>query len=218
MYNFIFNNLIWSEGKNIIIINILLFIVFLKINYYFSLIFLLILIFCFFFFRNPRRILEKISKEDIVSPADGHVLEIVTADQPLFDNFYKKISIFLSPLDAHVNWIPIGGKILEINYKVGKFTLAFLPKSSELNECNDILIDTEFKQKILVRQIAGTLARRIVCWIKHEDYVISGQKYGMIKFSSRVDIFFEKNVEIKVKLNQKVYGGQTIIAKVNYDN
>lgn len=220
----IFKNLIFSEGKNILIISILTFFVlfiahtFLKTSFpKISFILLLVSLFCiifllfsFYFFRNPDRKLEKIDQDILICPADGKIIDIVQGD---FDGFDQKVSIFLSPLDVHVNWISMTGKIVDIKYKAGQFIAAFVPKSSIFNERNDIVIQDSKNRSILLRQIAGTVARRIVCWLKIGQDVKIGQKYGMIKFSSRVDILLPKNVSLNVKLNQKVLGGNTILGR-----
>lgn len=228
MLKFIINNLIWREGKSIIFVFIILFFFSIYFKYTFLIFLLLIFfLFSFYFFRNPQRIILNplnFELDDIIiSPADGVVIEIVELDQTdkdikLEDGYLKRVSIFLSPFDVHVNWASMAGNIEAVEYKKGEFRMAFTPKSSILNERNDILIRSivDSRKKILIRQIAGTIARKIVCWVKVNDYVKLGQKYGMIKFGSRVDIFFTDKVELKVNLNDRVYGGQTIIAKWLY--
>ena len=205
-------NLLWQEGGTLLIkIAVLIAMAFLIKSTVFSIFCLIVIWFSFYFFRNPDRLLPEIDSLDIISPSDGKVIDIAyNLDNP---EYAQKISIFLSPLDVHVNWIPIDGEIEKVEYKSGTFAFAFTPKSSELNERNDIVIKDNKSRKVLVRQIAGTIARKIVCWIKNKEQVKLGQKYGMIKFGSRVEIFLPKDVEIKVKLSDRVIGGKTIIGK-----
>lgn len=168
-------------------------------------------LFCFYFFRNPERVCTDAiaDQQVIICPADGKIVDI--ADN--VKGYAKKISIFLSPLDVHVNWAPIAGDIQKVQHVPGKFMLAFLPKSSELNEHNDVIIRSVDGNQILVRQIAGTVARRIVCWLKQDQKVQAGQKYGMIKFSSRIDLFLPQNVTINVHVGQRVIGGKSVIGR-----
>ena len=202
------NNLIFSEGKIPLVLSLILF--FFGFFFYSALILgFLSITFFLFFFRNPTRHL-KLDNNLILCPADGLIIEI----QEINNNFWsKKVSIFMSPFDVHINWIPMAGKIVSQKYVRGKFKAAFSPKSSELNEHNDIEIEDKVGRKILLRQIAGFVARRIVCWKKTGESVEQGQKYGMIKFSSRVDVFVPKTCELKVVLGQRVYGGLTILGR-----
>lgn len=213
MINYIKQNLIFKEGKSILLFITIFALIslFIKAKILFLIIFSFSL-FTFYFFRNPERKLSNLSELDIISPADGVIVD-VNYNYDKLEGYAQKISIFLSPFDVHVNWIPMSGIIDKVEYKNGTFSLAFTDKSSELNERNDIVIKNIKSEKILVRQIAGTVARRIVCWIKDKDCVNAGDKYGMIKFSSRVDILLPKNVDIKVKLKDYVFGGQTIIGR-----
>ncbi|MCX7834338.1 MAG: phosphatidylserine decarboxylase family protein [Ignavibacteria bacterium] len=181
---------------------------------------LLILAFTLFFFRDPeRKIIEgNKSFKSILSPADGKIVRIEKVNnfyrEILQDEYYNLVSIFLSPLNVHVNRIPISGKIIYIKHIKGKFKAAFKDKSSELNERTEIAIDTGEKI-ILFRQVAGFLARRIVCDLKEGEEVTSGMRFGMIKFGSRVDLFIPINSEITVKIGEKVKAGVTILAKLN---
>ena len=211
MIQFIKNNLLWKDGKYIAILLSILSIVSLFFFKPLLLIILPIFFFCLYFFRNPERICFELFSDDsiLVCPADGKVVDISKEN---IENYAQKVSIFLSPLDVHVNWLPTYGKIKEINYRPGKFIVAYAPKSSELNERNDIIIENN-KGQILVRQIAGFAARRICCWVETCDSVEAGQKFGMIRFGSRVDILFPSNVKISVKIGQKVKGGETILGR-----
>jgi phosphatidylserine decarboxylase len=211
-----FNNLIWTQAPNLVFFIVLAAIIgwllYRPILYTAVIIFLA----CFFFFRNPTdRVCPEamLDKNVIVCPADGHVVDI-SHDPLALAGYHQKVSIFLSPIDVHVNWTPIGGKIESINYVGGKFIPAFLPKSSELNEHNDVIIRHISGKTVLVRQIAGTLARRICCWLNIDQKVKPAQKYGMIKFSSRVDVFLPAGTRIDVKMGQSVIGGCTVLGSL----
>lgn len=210
------NNLIWTEGRNIIIILLIVMIVGGLVWHPLFYLGLVLLIWTFYFFRDPERHCIMACSDDsvILCPADGRVVDIVhISDKSLEDNYSYKISIFLSAFDVHVNRMPIAGKIIHTEYKPGAFKLAFLPKSSHLNEYNDIAIRDNNGRKILVRQIAGFVARRIRCWIKKGMRLQVGQRYGMIRFGSRVDVFLPACVMIKLKKGQYVFGGQTILGR-----
>lgn len=175
-----------------------------------------LLLFSFYFFRNPiRRCSNPINNNTLVCPSDGTVIDIQYNESGAFEgNYHYKISIFLSPFDVHVNWIPIAGTIEKITYYPGTFTPAFLPKSSHLNEHNDLVLKTNDGTSILIRQIAGTIARRICCWANEQETVYTGQKYGMIRFGSRMEIFLPAHTVIEIKKGQRVFGNQTILGKL----
>lgn len=215
MFNGITSNLIWTESVWLSLGLLALIVLgwfFFKPFFYVGII---LFIFCFYFFRNPERICPEalVDPNVIVCPADGTVVDISYDPAGGFKGYHYKISIFLSPLNVHVNWTPIAGMVEKIEYVPGKFMMAFLPKSSELNEHNDVVIRADDGKEILVRQIAGTVARRIVCWLKQGKKVHAGQKYGMIKFSSRIDLFLPENVKLELSINQKVTGGKTVIGR-----
>jgi phosphatidylserine decarboxylase len=153
----------------------------------------------------------------IVSPADGKVVDVTYDNTNGLDGYPQRISIYLSPIDVHVNWIPVDGIVEAIIYYPGKFLLAFLPKSSLLNEHNDIIIKPvkplDHDHTIKVRQIAGFVARRICTWVSVGQHVTAGQKYGMIKFGSRVDIFLPTCARVQVSVGQTVCGGQTVLGR-----
>lgn len=182
-----------------------------------SLLILSILLFGFtlYFFRDPvRHLPDDIKVNEIISPADGEVMmieEIFEGDY--FHDKVKMIGIFLSPFNVHVNRIPIEGIIEYFKYVRGDYIMAFDHKSSERNERTIIGIYNG-KFKILFKQIAGFVARRIVCNLKQGDKVKTGEKFGMIKFGSRVDILMPLNTLIKVRVKQKVTAGETIIAEI----
>lgn len=172
---------------------------------------LIITLFFIFFFRDPNRDVPH-GDHIIVSPADGKIVSI----KEIFENDYlhlnvKRISIFLSVFNVHINRIPIGGQVEHVQYNPGKFHIAALEKASLENEQTAIVI-SDRQTRILVKQIAGIIARRIACYVKPGDMVQKGARYGMIYFGSRTDIFLPKDAEIKVKLGDKVKGAKDLIA------
>ena len=173
---------------------------------------LILFVFILWFFRNPKRNILK-NPEIILSPADGKVVLIEEVDEVEFFNEKKiKVSIFLSPLDIHVNRYPVSGKVLYSQYHKGKYLVAWHPKSSDKNERSTIVIENKKFGKIMYRQIAGAVARRVVNYAKVDSIVEQGDDSGFIKFGSRVDIFLSKNYKLKVNVGDKVKGGITIIA------
>ena len=164
-----------------------------------------------FFFRDPKRVPPS-DPDVVVSPADGRVTRIgpaaVGADAP------NVISIFLSPLDVHINRSPIPGKIVDMIYSPGKFLMATNEKASLVNEQNALTIQGE-KITVVCKQIAGILARRVVCWKGKGDNLGLGERFGMIKFSSRTDVLLPANVMITVKEGQRVRGGTTVIGRIS---
>lgn len=170
-------------------------------------IFVFITLFMAYFFRNPHRNIPT-EPNIIVSPADGRVTRVEENEDGKF------ISIFLSPLDVHVNRSPIAGKITKVDYIFGKKMPATSNNASLVNERNSLLIEGE-KIIVTVTQIAGIVARRIVCWNKEGDFLERGQLFGLIKFSSRTDLQMPSNVDVLVKIDDKVKGGETIIARIN---
>ena len=209
-----------KSGYKIIFINgviLIVLILFLTVYYsYFLLIITLltgcVFIFQFFFFRDPERKTLK-SKNLICSPADGKVIKITQVKDDIF--LHKNgllISIFMSVFNIHVNRIPFSGKVDYLHYKPGKYIAAFVDKSSEINEQMVIGIQTQ-QGKILIKQIAGIIARRIDCYLKKGDIVNIGDRFGMIKYGSRVDIIIPSSSKVHVKKNQKVIAGETIIGE-----
>ncbi len=170
-------------------------------------------LFMLFFFRDPERVITR-KEGAFYSPADGRVIFVgkVVEDEVLKDNALE-ISIFMSPLDVHINRIPCDGIVKDVRHYRGRFCAAFKESSSKANEHITMLIRTD-NGDVVVRQVAGFLARRAVCRVKPGEHVSQGQRYGLIKFSSRVDIYLPLNVAIKVKLNDKVKAGQTIIGVI----
>jgi phosphatidylserine decarboxylase len=181
---------------------------------------ILIFAFTLFFFRDPKRnIPNDITEDTVLSPADGRIVQIEDIENNEVNIFslnepLKKISIFLSAFNVHVNRIPISGIIKYFKYIKGNYVLAFNKKASSLNERTEIGIENNNNKKLIFKQIAGFVARRIVCTLKEYDEVKSGKRFGMIKFGSRVDVLFKPGTKIKVKKGQKVTGGKTILAEL----
>ena len=169
----------------------------------------LLLLFVLNFFRDPERTIPN-EAGVIVSPGDGKVVEIIEEKDDLLDEPYRRISIFLNVFNVHVQRTPVGGRIERIQYNKGKFLNAASHKASLDNEQNSMIIHTG-KEKVLVKQIAGLIARRIVCWAKEGDNYSLGQRYGLIRFGSRVDLFLPLSAEVKVSLGDHVSGGSSII-------
>ncbi len=169
----------------------------------------LLLLFVLNFFRDPDRVIPN-GEGVVVSPGDGKVVEIVEEKDPLLDESYRRISIFLNIFNVHVQRTPVAGRIEQIKYNEGKFLNAASHKASLDNEQNSMVIHTG-KEKVLVKQIAGLIARRIVCWAKEGDNYKLGERYGLIRFGSRVDLFLPLSAEIKVSLGDHVSGGSSII-------
>src|SRR5262245_46115759 len=164
-----------------------------------------------FFFRDPKRVPPS-DPDVVVSPADGRVTRIEpsssAADAP------NVISIFLSPLDVHINRSPIPGKIVDMVYSPGKFLMATNEKASLVNEQNALTIQGE-KVTIVCKQIAGILARRVVCWKRKGDNLACGERFGMIKFSARTDVMLPANVNVTVAEGARVQGGTTVIGRIS---
>jgi phosphatidylserine decarboxylase len=164
------------------------------------------------FFRDPERD-SAAAKEAVLTPADGRILAV----RELIDrqNFYGepgiKISIFMSVFNVHVNRVPSSGKIVNIVYRPGKFFSAHLDKASEKNERNAITMETDGGQRIKFVQIAGLVARRIVCWIEKEDQVIRGERFGLIRFGSRLDVYIPPQSRVVVQGGDKVKAGKTVL-------
>ncbi|HKK89373.1 MAG TPA: phosphatidylserine decarboxylase family protein [Saprospiraceae bacterium] len=165
------------------------------------------------FFRNPdRSTLPEGSELAILAPADGKLVSIEEVEmKEYFEGTRTRLSIFMSPLNVHVNRYPINGTIQYYKYHPGKYLVAWHPKSSEKNERTTVVIEHP-KGEIMLRQIAGAVARRIVCYAEVGQQVAQGTDLGFIKFGSRVDIFLPKNTEIKVEIDQKIVGNQTKLA------
>ncbi len=206
---------IHQEGYKFIVIAILITVFLYFFSGFLGLICLVLTIWVYYFFRDPERI--SINDDNyLISPADGLVLDVSETNGPkelkLESKKFKKISIFMNVFDCHVNRSPCSGKISEILYKPGKFLNASLDKASEDNERNYYKITDKNGEDIIVVQIAGLIARRIVCEISENTELHQGDRIGMIRFGSRVDLYFE-NYDPLVKINQKTIAGETLIAK-----
>ena len=175
-------------------------------------VFLLVLfVFCLNFFRDPKRIVPK-DENCIVSPADGKIIKIKEFEDPETKEKLILVSIFLSVFNVHSNRMPVDGLIKSVDYIKGDFLAAFDHKASEQNERTEISIETRFGSMV-VKQIAGLVARRILCYAKKNEKMLAGDRLGFIRFGSRTDIILPNKVTLKVELDQKVYGGQTIIGR-----
>lgn len=176
-----------------------------------TILFTLLTFFITWFFRNPERYFQEEEKV-LISPADGRIIKIedVEVNGTISGNF-KKISIFMNVFNVHVNRAPYAGEIEAINYHEGKFFSANLDKASLDNERNEIMIRTEDGRSLWVVQIAGLIARRIVCWINVGNIVKKGERIGLIRFGSRVDVYLPPDSRISVKLRDKVKAGETIL-------
>ena len=206
---------IHTEGYKFLVIVGFITIIFLFINSFLGTIGLLLTVWVYYFFRDPERI--SINNENyLTSPADGEVLMVHEVDGPkelgLEDRKFTKISIFMNVFDCHVNRTPCEGKISEILYKPGKFLNASLDKASEDNERNYYKITNTHGEEVIVVQIAGLIARRIVCESSKDQHLKQGERIGMIRFGSRADVYFE-NYETLVKVGQKTIAGETLLAK-----
>ena len=204
-----------NEGYKFLIIFGLGTIILNMINGFLGFIGLVLTIWCYYFFRDPERI--SINDDNyLVSPADGLVLKVEDTDGPkelnLESKKFKKISIFMNVFDCHVNRTPCSGKVTEILYKPGKFFNASLDKASEDNERNYYKISNSNGEEVIVVQIAGLIARRIVTETSENEELKQGERIGMIRFGSRVDIYFE-NYNPLIKVNQKTIAGETLLAK-----
>ncbi|MGB7500120.1 MAG: phosphatidylserine decarboxylase family protein [Moheibacter sp.] len=171
--------------------------------------------FIVWFFRNPDRI-GNFGPKDIVAPVDGKVVVLEEVEETEFLNTRCiQLSIFMSPLNVHVNRYPVSGKVVYTKYHPGKYLVAFHPKSSVLNERTTVVVEAENGNHILFRQIAGAVARRIVLYSKEGDTANAGNEYGFIKFGSRLDVFLPLGTKFLVKIGDKTLGGVQKIAELN---
>lgn len=168
------------------------------------------------FFRNPHRFVGEAETGLIISPADGKILEIVDCEEIRYLKAKaKRVSIFMSPFNCHINRAPIAAKVVDCFYKEGTFAAAFKPKAMETNEHHAILLKENNGQCWLVVQIAGFLARRIVSYVQRGMSLEQGDRFGLIQFGSRTDLYCPLTAEIFVKPGEKVYGGQTVLGRVH---
>ena len=214
MFNTIFPK-IHKEGYKFLAISIMATFIILFFSKFFGILFILITFWVYYFFRDP----ERYSIEDdsfLVSPADGLITDISEKSGPeelrLENTTYTKVSVFMNVFNCHVNRVPTAGKIEEIYYKPGKFLNASLDKASEENERNYFKIKSKKNnEEIIIVQIAGLIARRIVCEVEQGQDLKQGDRIGMIRFGSRVDIYF-KNKKVLAKIGQNVIAGESLIA------
>ena len=206
---------IHAEGYKFLVISGIITILLYSFSDFLGLLGLILTIWVYYFFRDPDRIIID-DKNYLVSPADGEVIKVEEVDGPkelgLENKKFKKISIFMNVFDCHVNRTPCGGKIEEILYKPGKFVNASLDKASEDNERNYFKIKDPDNNDIILVQIAGLVARRIVCESNKDQEIKQGERVGMIRFGSRADVYYE-NYEPLVKVGQRAISGETLLAK-----
>ena len=214
MFNKIFPK-IHAEGYKFLIIAGIITIIFYTFSTFLGLVGLVLFIWVYYFFRDPDRIIIN-DNNYLVSPADGEIIKVEEVNGPielgLENKKFKKISIFMNVFDCHVNRTPCGGRIEEILYKPGKFLNASLDKASEDNERNYYKIKDVHNNDIVVVQIAGLVARRIVCESNKDQELKQGDRIGMIRFGSRADVYYE-NYEPLVKIGQTAISGETLLAK-----
>lgn len=216
---------IHREGRNIIIFLVMaIFIInvpvylFVSPHWVFAITLILtamLLCFVTYFFRNPIRVLEVDDPNFVISPADGRVVVIEEMDEnEVFHERRLQVSIFMSPFNVHANWYPVEGTVLRSEHQSGRHRGAWLPKSSTENERSLVLIETESKVKVLVRQIAGAMARRIITYAKAGDKITRNSHLGFIKLGSRVDMYLPIGTEMYVEVGDAVTGNETIIARL----
>ncbi len=166
------------------------------------------------FFRNPHRVVPA-GDHRVVAPADGRIIQIAEVQETRYLNrSMLKVSIFMSPLDVHVNRNPVSGEVRGVFYNKGRFFGAFREKASLDNEQNAVLLGLASGEEVLVVQIAGFLARRIVCYLKKGERVVRGERYGLIRFGSRLDLYLPTRTEISVKVGERARGGETILGEL----
>jgi len=175
----------------------------------------LVITLCFcWFFRDPDRIVPH-QPEAVVSPADGKVISASdVADTPFYEGRCKKISIFMSVFNVHVNRIPIGGSVKKVSYHPGKFFAANFDKASLLNEHNAVYLETADVRQLCVVQVAGLIARRIICKVQPGNEVLKGQRYGIICFGSRLDVYLPGDTKLEVAIGDKVKAGSSVIGRL----
>ena len=176
--------------------------------------FLIVTLFVGYFFRDPERVIPA-GGSDVVAPADGKIIGVErVTETPFGRRPCLKISIFLTIFDVHVNRIPCSGVVQEVAYRKGRFFAANLARASGENEQSCLWIQTDSGDDIVVTQVAGLIARRIVCWPAAGDRVVRGERFGMIRFGSRSDLFLPENAEVLVSKGQQVYGGETVLCRL----
>ena len=216
MIDFLFPKL-HKEGYRFLVIAAVITFILLLISNFLGLISFILTIWVYYFFRDPERFPIK-DENYLLSPADGIISQIIETNGPselgLENKKYTRVSIFMNVFNCHVNRVPYSGKITQILHKPGKYINASLDKASEDNERNYVKMTNSNGDELILVQIAGLIARRIVCEVKENEETKQGDKFGMIRFGSRVDLYFG-NYQIMVRQNQQTTGGETIIAKKN---
>ena len=204
-----------KEGYRFLAIAAIITFILLLISNFFGIISFILTIWVYYFFRDPERFPIK-DENYLITPADGVISQIIETNGPaelsLENKKYTRVSIFMNVFDCHVNRSPFSGKVSQVYYKPGKYINASLDKSSDENERNYIKIINNNGEELILTQIAGLIARRIVCEVKENEEIKQGDKFGIIRFGSRVDLYFE-NYKLMVKQNQKTVAGETIIAE-----
>jgi len=204
-----------SEGYKFLVIAVVLTIIFYSFSNFLGLVGLVLTIWVYYFFRDPERVIIE-DDNYLVSPADGEVIKVEEVNGPkelgLENKKFNKISIFMNVFDCHVNRTPCAGLVEEILYKPGKFLNASLDKASEDNERNYYKIKDSHGNEIVIVQIAGLIARRIVCETSKNQDLKQGERIGMIRFGSRADVYYE-NYKPLVKIGQRSISGETLLAK-----
>jgi len=204
-----------SEGYKFLVIAVVITIIFYSFSNFLGLVGLVLTIWVYYFFRDPERVIIE-DDNYLVSPADGEVIKVEEVNGPkelgLENKKFNKISIFMNVFDCHVNRTPCAGLVEEILYKPGKFLNASLDKASEDNERNYYKIKDPHGNEIVIVQIAGLIARRIVCETNKDQDLKQGERIGMIRFGSRADVYYE-NYKPLVKIGQKAISGETLLAK-----
>jgi len=179
-----------------------------------SFFFLVLALFAAFFFRDPEREIPP-GEKWILSPADGRVVarEKGIQEERFLSAPASRVSIFMSPLDVHVNRIPISGRVTRVHYQTGQFRAAFVPEASSVNEQNAVLIEDRLGHRVLLVQVAGMIARRIFCSLKEGEEVMRGERYGIIAFGSRVDLYHSPEIAFRVQVGERVRAGETILGE-----
>lgn len=209
---------IHKEGYKFVLIFAIVTIILALMSSSLGLIGLVLTLWCIFFFRDPERF-TPVDETAIISPADGVVTKIeygveAPSDLGYGDKKWNKMSVFLNVFNVHVNRMPVSGLVTKVSYKPGKFLSANAVEASAENERNSVVIKTAKGDEIICVQVAGLVARRIVSEAKENQEVKAGERYGIIRFGSRADLYFEENVEIKSLIGQTMIGGETIIARI----
>jgi phosphatidylserine decarboxylase len=214
MINFLFPKL-HKEGYRFLAIALVVSFILLLISNFLGLLSSIITLWVYYFFRDPERFTLN-DENYLISPADGIISQIIETHGPtelgLENKKFTRVSIFMNVFNCHVNRMPTSGKVKQIYYKPGKFFNASLDKASSENERNYVKIKNSNDEELVLVQIAGLIARRIVCDTKEENEIKQGERFGIIRFGSRVDLYFEK-YKLLVKVNQKTIAGETLIAK-----